>query len=243
MATFESAKVWVARSIGGQNDPDQLNAAGDAIKETIQEWNLRRNWNFLLTDNSTDPIDIVQGQELYALPAAIKEPHTARLLSLNRTLVYVLQRDIDRVVRSQTTEGYPSHYTLYNGATPFSSMTLETQVGFVKLLPVPAYSQVDDLLLRYYRNIADPVIDADLIDCPDRFLFALLARAKYYYLVNKDAESARTQHLLEQSERLWREVVADDEGQEDRDVRLISQMEYGAAFGPHSAAQDWWEGY
>jgi hypothetical protein len=122
-------------------------------------------------------------------------------------------------------------------------MTLETQVGFVKLLPVPAYSQVDDLLLRYYRNIADPVIDADLIDCPDRFLFALLARAKYYYLVNKDAESARTQHLLEQSERLWREVVSDDEGQEDRDVRLISQMEYGAAFGPDSTIHAWWEGY
>lgn len=244
MATFDTAKVWVARTIGGQNDPDQLAAAGDAIKEAIQEWNLRRNWNFLLMDNSDDPIDVEAGTELYTLPSTIREPHSARLLSQNRTLSYVIQRDVDRAVRSQSTQGIPTHYTLYNGSTPFSADTLENQVGWVKLIPIPSYSSLDELLIRYYRTIRDPNIDSDTIDVPDRFLFALLARAKYYYMVNKDAESARTQHLWDQSERLWMQVVADDEGQEDRDVRFIPQMEHGAAFGPDlKEPQIWVEGY
>jgi hypothetical protein len=231
-ATFSTAKIYVARTIGGQNDTDQLNAAGDAIKEAIEEWNLRRNWNYLLMDNSDDPIDLVAGTSTYTLPSTIKEQYTARLLSNTRTLEWVDQRYVDRIVRNQTVTGTPTHYTIFNGSTAFGASALSSQVGRIKLIPTPINSASNELLVRYYRTIESPSADVSYIDTPDRFLFAMLARAKYYFMVNKDAESGRTAHHFDWSEKLFMKVVADDENYEERDVRLIPQVESGQAFGP-----------
>lgn len=232
-ALFSTAKIYVARTIGGQNDADQLAAAGDAIKEALEEWNLRRNWNYLLMDNSDDPIDIVAGTSTYDLPTTVKEPYTCRLLSKTRALQWVDQRYVDRVIRDQSLQDIPSHYTLFNGATAFeASSAMDTQIGRLKLFPTPGYSASAELLVRYYRLIQSPSSDLVYIDVPDRYLFAALARAKYYFMVNKDAESARTAHHDQVSETLFRKVQADDENQEERDVRLHPQVETGTAFGP-----------
>lgn len=50
---FSAAKLLVARTLGADsNDTDRLAAAGDAIAAAIEEWNLRRDWSFLLMDTS-----------------------------------------------------------------------------------------------------------------------------------------------------------------------------------------------
>lgn len=49
--TLANAKIQVARSLGGQNDPDELRAAGEGINEAISIWNRRNVWDFCRLDN------------------------------------------------------------------------------------------------------------------------------------------------------------------------------------------------
>jgi hypothetical protein len=51
---LSDAKIEVARSMGGQNDPDELRAAGEAINRAIKTWNRRHAWEFLRIDNALD---------------------------------------------------------------------------------------------------------------------------------------------------------------------------------------------
>jgi hypothetical protein len=49
--TLEDAKIEVARTLGGQNDPDELRAAGEAINRAIKTWNRENTWDFMRLDN------------------------------------------------------------------------------------------------------------------------------------------------------------------------------------------------
>lgn len=46
------AKQFIARALGAEGNTTQLNAAQDALFAAIEEWNLRRNWNFLRMDTA-----------------------------------------------------------------------------------------------------------------------------------------------------------------------------------------------
>ena len=161
--TYSQAKIIVARTIGGANDPDQIAAAGDAIAVAISEWNLRQKWNFLLVDNSTDPVDIVTGTNLYQLPASFREMLTVRLVSKKKTLYYLESRQLDRVVRDQSPTAIPDAYLIFRGATDFAGSSESSQAPFIKLYPSPNYTLANELLLRYYRRMLTPTLDADFI--------------------------------------------------------------------------------
>lgn len=49
--TYEDAKIEVARTLGGQNDQDELRAAGEAINRAIKCWNRENTWEFMRLDN------------------------------------------------------------------------------------------------------------------------------------------------------------------------------------------------
>lgn len=234
--SFAQGKVIVARTIGGANDPDQLLAAGDAIQVAIQEWNIRDKFNFLLRDNSDNEIDVDASISTYALPANLREVYSVRLVSQKRALIYINQRDVDRIVRDQSATGTPSHYTLFRGSTDFAPDSLAEQQLMLKLIPTPNYTAVDELLVRYYRLIASPAVDADNLDVPDRYVYAFLTMAKYYFLVDKDAESARTEEHKQRAEYLFALVQRDDQEYQDEDLALTPQVDYGQAWGP-----DTWE--
>jgi hypothetical protein len=239
--TFAQAKINVARTIGGSNDADQLTIAGDAIKVAIEEWNLRQKWNFLLVDNSATLIPLVAGTQSYQLPTAMREPYDARLVTTNkRTLQYAEQSEIDRVIRDQTVMGVPAYYNLFRGGATFDAASPASQAGWIRLYPMPNYSTtVGSLYVKYYRTITEPVADIDILDVPDRYVYSLLTMAKYYYLVDKDAESARTDHHRELAERLFREAERDDQEYQDEDLRLKSQMEYGNSWGGEISNSPW----
>lgn len=46
------AKQYIARALGAEGNTTQLAAAQDALFASIEEWNLRRNWNFLRMDTA-----------------------------------------------------------------------------------------------------------------------------------------------------------------------------------------------
>jgi hypothetical protein len=317
--TLADAKISVARTIGGQNDADQIAAAGDAITFALNEMNWRHNWRFLLMDNDqtiqttasvdsssttltagtdqfknfyvgnriwdyggdpdtdgtylyagttiTDKSDnatitvsqapasvmtdqqvesdgriaMISGQSVYRLPHPMKRPYTARLISKNRSLQYEEMRRIDSISRTIETTGETTHYTMYGDVTQaaqgFSAASLDDRAGWIKLYRTPNYSASNELLVRYYRPIN---VAATTIDLPERYIYPMLILAKYYYLVDKDAESARTQEHKQRSEMALRQAIADDVGIEDREVALVAQMRYGQSRGAIDVPVDPW---
>lgn len=51
--TFASAKTYVAKILGGQNDANMLTASADAINAVAARWNNDKDWTFLLKDTAT----------------------------------------------------------------------------------------------------------------------------------------------------------------------------------------------
>jgi hypothetical protein len=46
------ARVYVARVIGGAASPNAIDSADEAIRRGFADWQIKRNWEFLLKDNS-----------------------------------------------------------------------------------------------------------------------------------------------------------------------------------------------
>jgi len=223
--TFAQGKTYVASVTGATTaDSDIDTRAADAIKAAIGEWNLRRDWRFLLMDNAAAPIAVVQGTSEYALASTVKRPHSARLLTNPKSLTYITPREIDRRFANQSTQQIPSYYTLY---TP-TGFDPATPIFNIKLFPEPATSE--SLLVRWYRLIATPSVDGDELDILELYQYALLELARYYFLRDDDAENPRTGETKERAEALFRQAYAhDNEDTDDREVTLISGREWASA--------------
>lgn len=290
---YSSAKTYIARALGNSSYTDEADAAGDALKAAIQEWNIVHDWRFLLMDTrngftvascSSDgaatsaiststsngfagvnvgqtatgftnsitvgtissttafvatgdsgavqsgitltfsaDIPVVAGTSVYNLPSPFKRPYSARMLSNERTLVWKDRLAIDRQYTNQSPQQSPVFYTCYN---PDTFVASTRQNGRVELFPVP--SEADTLRIRFYRPIAEPSVDGDYLDVLDRQVYALLERAKFYYMKNKDSENVRTQYTDALSMRLLMKAIKDDRSASvDRDMVMTPQIEWG----------------
>jgi hypothetical protein len=79
--TLTNAKIVVARSLGGQNDQDELRAAGEAINRAINTWN-RNTWDFLRLDNlNTFTVASLTtlGSNVLVLPTGVTFPNFANV--------------------------------------------------------------------------------------------------------------------------------------------------------------------
>jgi hypothetical protein len=186
-------------------------------------------------------IGIVAGTSVYRLPHPAKRPYSARLMSRNRNLIHKELREIDRVSRTIDEQGLTTHYSLYTDGT-YLATSLDDRAGWIKLYRTPDYNAANELLLRYYRPIGTPSADGNTLDVPERYIRALLNLAKYYYLVDKDAEAARTQEHKQRAEMAIKACIADDVGSEDREVALIPQTRYGQSYGSTDVPIDPWYG-
>lgn len=168
------------------------------------------------------------GVDTYNLPSPVKRPFTARLQTNYRTLMYRDQRWIDRAFVNQTPNSTPSYYNTFNTLSFVASPTVASsgQNGVVRVFPIPG--SVDTLRMRYYRPIAQPSGDSDILDVLDRYVYALLELAAYYFLRGHDSENPRTGEVKERAEMLFRRAVADDTNRtEDNEISLVPQMEHG----------------
>jgi hypothetical protein len=283
---------YIARSLGAEGNTTQLAAALDALYAAIQEWNLRRDWRFLLMDTAegftvtgatnvsgtvtttvtdgfagvnlgqtftvTDgspagtytvsgitsttvltvtggggnfttesltfsgDIPLVAGSDTYNLPTPFKRPYIARIITgSERSLEWKDQKVLDKMFQNQTPQSLPAFYNLFNRTT-FSQTR---QNGKVRLFPIP--STAETLRVRFYRPIAEPSVDGTFLDVPDRYVYALLETARWHYLKNHDAETARLAMTDQKAEQMFQRCAADDEGEsDDRDIGFVSQMDH-----------------
>lgn len=291
---FSAAYAYVARALGRSGDTDRQNAAKDAIYAAIEEWNIRKDWNFLRMDTSlgfsvtgctsdggtpatitttssrgfagvnvgqtitnsasatstvasitsstvivlsgalatgsgtmtfAGNIGIVAGTSKYNLPFPIKHVYSVRLLTNPRTLEYRPAMVIDTLYDyDQTGTGVPRFFNFENTA----SFSPNFENGVITVGPIP--SVTDTMLIRYHRLISQPSADADLIDVPDRYVYALLSLARYFMLVNSDTDNPRTGEFKERAEFLFKKARWDDMSKNPmREIRFIPYVEWGGS--------------
>lgn len=218
--TFLAAKQDVARNVGGSTVSGELTIAGLAITNAIRDIDSRHDFDFRL--KTLTDITVVANTATYALTAsdtAVKKIHSARLKTNKRTLGYMRQREVDRVLRDQEQTEIPAAYI---------EVLSETGVS-IKLIPTP--SLADILQVRVYETIKDTYGDSDNLAVPLRYLPAVLTLARYYFLIDRDAEDPRAQVFLQKAEALIQAAIVDDAGSPDEDIRLIPSDEWGGAYG------------
>lgn len=222
--TLDEMKTLVARTLGDEDDADQLTAAGDAIQQAVREINSRQLWEFKRT--VTNKVMVV-GTRDYSIANAVRI-YNARLQSNQRTLKFIRERDWDDSVRIQDTNNIPTHYTVVENAAGLMS---------VRVLPSP--STTETVEVDHYDNIVVPTVGATPVDVPDRFLAMVIALSKFYYLGDRDSETQRIQFWGARAEKLLTEAVAADGEQPDDDLGLTASDEVGEAYGP----TDYWPSY
>lgn len=214
--TFAEAKIAVARVAGDHGSTDAREIAGDAIKAAIRDWNTEHNWEFKFRE---EPSYTLAADESDVIIEGLKKVHTVRTLGSNkRTLSFTRMRSLDWAVADQSTSGAPTHYIIIENGTQ----------NVIRLWPTPP----DDttVYVRYYEEIAEPSLDEDTIDVPQRFLNALLCLAKYHYLIDHDTENARLQVYELLSAKMLRKAVRDDKKQPDENEQMISRWEASGGF-------------
>lgn len=199
--TWGQAKNQVAQVVGGAGDPETDLAAEAQITAVLQDWNTRRNWQFLQVQASN--ISVVGGTPTYVLPAAFKRPYSAILDST--TLAYVTRRRYNRVdaVQSAST---PYYYTLYN----------EGSTGNIELIPSPVAAGT--LKVWYYRLMTEgPTSDGEPLDVLARYANYVLdaARAR---LLGLRGPTEKLAFWMQQAESGFMKAQADDEHIPDEDV-------------------------
>lgn len=226
--TFLQAKQEVARNVGGSGVSGQLTIAGQAVIDAIRHLDSRHNWEFRL--KTLTDIPVVAGTADYTLTpseTAVKRIHSARLKTNKRVLGYARQRHVDRALRNQEQNDISVAYVEVVTATAVA----------IRLVPTP--STVDTLQVRVYETIDDSYSDGDNLNIPDRYLPALLARARYNFLIDRDAEDRRAEAFLSVSEQQIEMAIRDDMGNPDEDVRMIPQDEWIGAYGPDTVIGQW----
>lgn len=167
-------------------------------------------------------IPVVASTDTYNLPSPFRQAYSARLLVSPRSLTYKEQREIDRGYSNQDTTSTPVFYNCFNKA----SFSTTRQNGKVRVFPVPGAA--DTLRVRYFRPIAEPSSGSDILDTLDRYVYALLELARFYFLKDHDAESARLEVTRQRAEEHLVRAIADDQQQsEDRDLVMVPFLEHG----------------
>lgn len=162
--TWGQAASRVAGIITGSSLPDSLMAAKDAIEETLQDWDTRRDWRY--TQVVAPDIALSASAGTFDLPTAFKKPYVAYLSGSLRALWYIEYANWHRVYPGQTTTSLSNYYTLFNEAS--------TGKGII----LPATQGADTLVVLYYRSITYRDADNALVDIPKRWTGYILAGAR-----------------------------------------------------------------
>lgn len=164
-------------------------------------------------------IPVVSGTQNYNAPVDFGKPYLARLLTNQRVLKYIKQREVQRKLGSLTNGGIPTHYSVYNP----NGFDATSEHSNVALFRIP--SAADTLRLFYYRNIDGT---ADPVDVPTEFLFPFLHLAQFELVRSKNGDDSRLATLASIAASELEDAQSDDITEtEDEDLRMLSQMEVG----------------
>jgi hypothetical protein len=170
---WNTAARRVAGAISLGSQPDAIAAARDAISETLQDWDTRRDWRY--TQVVAPNIALAAGATTFDLPTTFKKPYVAYLTEPKVVLWYIERANWHRLFPGSTTASTPGYYTLFNDAT--------TGKGDI-FAPTAAAAT---LVVLYYKAILYTDSDDAALDIPARWEGYILAGARMRLIASKVA--------------------------------------------------------
>ena len=152
--TFGVMKSDIAAYFGMDRDPSKVELAGRFIRDVIDQLNLKQTWDFNLVTSS--PITTSQGTSTYSIPSDFWKVYNARKSNdVDFQLDVMRQKSFDSVFLSQR---------LITGQPYIMVIKNTFRDGTVTLFPTP--DGVHAIPINYYKLIAKPTSNEDLLDMP-----------------------------------------------------------------------------
>lgn len=171
--TFGELKSEVARYVGMPDSPEGLVIAGDGLTDAIRQLNMNV-WDFTLAKFD---VDLAANQYVYDGPADFHKPRHAVFLDATSGIMGTCgwqdPKEFQAAEVSHSSSSNPNYYTVYNSSID----------GQLELDNAPDSQFVTDnptLRLRYYRYIAYPVNQDDVISVPAQVESFITWHAKSY---------------------------------------------------------------
>jgi hypothetical protein len=155
---------------------EALDAAKDAIEETLEDWDTRRDWKY--TQIVAPDITLAANATTFDLPTSFKKPYVAYLVTSRTSLSYIERANWHRVMPGSTDGGVSRWYTLYNDAT--------TGKGDL----FPKSGSADTLVVLYHRGITYRDGDNEFLDIPRRWQGYVLKGAKALLTLGKESRKS-----------------------------------------------------
>jgi hypothetical protein len=163
----------VAGVISGARQADSTNAAKDAISETLEDWDSRRDWKY--TQVVAPDISLSANSADFDLPTNFKKPYVAYLNTNKIPLFYIERANWHRIFPNYTSASSGGWYTLFN----------EMSTGKGQLFPI--VSGPETLTVLYYRSIITTGAETALLDIPQRWTGYILRGARALLTTGKSA--------------------------------------------------------
>jgi hypothetical protein len=213
--TWETAIRRIAGSVSMRGQPDAQGAAREALTETLQDWDSRRDWRF--TQVVAPDINIVPGDTTVTLPTLFKKPYVAYLVNNKTPLFYLERANWHRALPGYTSQSIPKWYTMFN----------EASTGTADIFPTCGIT--DTLVMLYYRPMTYEDGDPQFLDIPRRWEGYILHGAKALLTLGKGNQKV---------DRYFTLYEAGIKKAKEDDMRIPDQF---VSFQPPDAAmQPWW---
>lgn len=223
--TFGEVKKIVGRIVGRSAKADDV-GAGDAVRLAINKVN-EYNWEYLTVRGSD--ISVVAGTAAYSLPAPFKDHYSMRLVTNNRSLGFIRQSEYDNI-----------HYHPVSDIPRAYSVFGQTITNQINLIPTPSIS--DTLEYRYYRPMAMPAGDTELLDCPSWMERFIITYAQGMVAMWQGVDGNRIQMLNGLAEDALRGSLSADRNSAGEDPGFLSQMQYSQPGYDMNHPQYWIDG-
>ena len=213
--TWGNAIARVAGAVSMKGQPDAQAAAKDALSETLQDWDTRRDWKF--TQVVAADISLTPGTSTVDLPSAFKKPYVAYLVANRTPLWYVERANWHRHLPGYTSQSIPQWYSLFNN------------LATAKADIFPICGITDTLVLLYYRPMTyDDSTDA-FLDIPRRWEGYIIRGAKALLTLGKGSQKSDNYFAL--YENGLKRAKEDDQRVPDQFVSFQP---------PDQMMQPWW---
>ena len=162
--TLANAKIEVARTIGAQNDADELLAAGIAINKAVRFWNREHTWDFLKFDNEDDqliPSKTVIATPNVTLPTGITSPNFGSVYVGTEvtgtgipagTTVLTKNSNTSLVLSANATASGDPVTLTFSGPIPIRADVRDYALPYAMLKPSYARLVADNRPLQYVRS-------------------------------------------------------------------------------------------
>lgn len=170
---LSDAKIEIARSLGGQNDADELRAAGAALNAAVGEWNRANVWEFCKLDNLssfTVAAKTTNASAAVVLPTGVTYPNFANVyvgstvsgtgIPTGTTVIAKASNSAFTLSANATASTDPVTLT-FSGAIPILSGTSDYVLPYQMRKPSYAHLVTGATTLQYVRSrllneISDP---------------------------------------------------------------------------------------